>query len=137
MLAIALLPGVVRAEGGNAVSPWFYFSKPGLPREQVLADLDECSELAGVVQPPRADGVYTPDPIGAATVGFLQGMQRGEQRRNMIGAAYRKCMALKGYARIAMSKDEAKTLYAGSADERRARIADLALQPSQKPRLDP
>lgn len=127
------------AAGGNAVSPWFFFSQPGLAPEQVLADFEECRDLAGRVQPPRTDpGVYAPDPVGAATVGFLEGMQRGEQRRNMANAAFRKCLAVKGYTRHELSKAEAKALYAGGWEQQFPRMVDRALQPvTGHPRLDP
>lgn len=134
-------PGVdaALAAGGSSNSPYYFFSQPGIAREQVVADLAECGELAGAVQPPsKNDYVYAPTMAGAATVGFLQGMQRGEERRNMIGAAFRKCMAIKGYRRYAMTKDEAKAMFAGSWEDGRARLADAALAPTgDHQRLDP
>lgn len=139
-LAGLMIPiGAAMAAGGNATSPWYQFSQPGLSREQVLADLEECRDLAGRVQPPRTDsGIYAPDPVGAGTVGFLEGLQRGEQRRNMATAAWRKCMAIKGYVRFAISKDQAKSLYAGNWDQQRERLADRALAaPDGLQRLDP
>lgn len=127
------------AKDGAVTADHFFYSQPGLSREQVIADFEECAELAGQVQPPRnEDYVYAPTIAGAATVGFLQGMQRGEQRRNLFNAAHRKCMAIKGYKRFAMTKDEAKALYAGSWEERRERMASKALEPAgDHQRLDP
>lgn len=133
--------GSALAGGGNANSPYFFFSQPGIPRERVLADLEECRDLASMVRPPSSsdfDYIPTQGVAGAATLGVLQGLQRGERRRNMASAAYRKCMAIKGYKRFAMSKDEARALYAGGWEIQRERMADAALAPTAShPRLDP
>jgi hypothetical protein len=114
------------------------FILPGGNRPQVLADFDECRELAGVVQPPPAGYVYAPSLAGAAAVGFMQGLMRGAQIRHMSAAALRKCLAVKGYQRFASSKDEAKALYSGKWEVVRERIADAALLPTDgRKRLDP
>ena len=138
MLAVSGIDPVL-AKGGTSNSSYYFFSQPGIGREQVSADLAECGALAGVAQPPsQNDYVYAPGLVGAATVGFLQGLARGEQRRNVVGAAYRKCMAIKGYQRYAMTKDEAKVMFAGSWQDGRARLADAALAPvGDHQRLDP
>ncbi len=127
------------AKDGAVNSQYYFFSQPGIAREQARTDFEECADLAGAAQPPgKNDYVYAPTLAGAATVGFLQGMQRGEARRNMIGAAYRRCMAVKGYRRFAMTKEEAKSLYEGSWEERRERMVEKALSPvGDHQRLDP
>jgi hypothetical protein len=127
------------AAAGNAVARYYFFSQPELTREQVLADFEECRDLAGVVQPPNFDlGVYAQGAAQAATLGFLEGMQRGEMRRTMADAAWRRCMAIKGYRRYAMDKDEAKSLYAGNWEAERGRMADRALAPvGDHARIDP
>ncbi len=127
------------AKDGSAVSPYSFFSQNGLARERALADFEECRDLAGVVQPPSSnDYVYTPGLAAAATVGFLQGLERGEKRRNMADAAFRKCMSIKGYLRFAMTKDEARALYDGGWQEQRERMVDRALAPvGEHQRIDP
>lgn len=127
------------AKDGNSNAPYYFFNQPGVSREQALADLLECGDLAGGVQPPGSDTyTYSPGIIAAGVNGFLQGMERGQQRRNMVGAAFRKCMAIKGYQRFEMTKDEAKAMFAGSWDEGRGRLADAAAAPvGTHQRLDP
>jgi hypothetical protein len=133
--------GPALAGGGTANSPYYYFSQPGIARAQVLADFEECRDLASMVRPPSSsDLAYVPTQgvAGAATLGLLQGLERGERHRNMAGAAYRRCMAIKGYKRLAMSKDEAKVLYAGGWEIQRERMVDAALAPvGEHLRLDP
>jgi hypothetical protein len=137
-VAVASL-GAQPVAAGNAVARYYFFSQPELTREQVLADFEECRDLAGVVQPPSADlGVYAQGMAQQATLGFLEGMQRAEMRRTMADAAWRRCMAIKGYRRYAMNKDEAKALYSGGWDEERGRMADRALAPvDDYSRIDP
>lgn len=135
----ALQAAPAAAKGGNAVEPYFFFSQPGLTREQVRLDFEECRDLAGVVQPPSKENyVYTPGLVAAGVNGFLEGLERGEKRRYMADAAWRKCMAIKGYQRYAMAKDEAKALYDGGWSEQRDRMADRALAPvGDHRRIDP
>jgi hypothetical protein len=127
------------ATAGNAVARYYFFSQPEVPREQVLADFEECRDLAGVVQPPNADlGVYAQGMAQQATLAILEGMQRGEMRRTMADAAWRRCLAIKGYRRYSMDKDEAKELYAGSWEAESGRMADRALAPvGDHSRIDP
>jgi len=108
-----------------------FFSQPTATREQVLADLDECRDLASTVRPPQSGYTYTPNVAAAAAVGILQGFTKGAQRRHMFDAALRKCMNVKGYARYAMTKEQAKVVYAGSWKEMRERLTDRALAPTE------
>lgn len=127
-VTVAVDPATAVAKEGGAVEPFFFFAQSGITRDQVLADFDECRDLAGVVQPPsRENYVYTPGVIAAGVNGFLDGLDRGEKRRLMADAAWRKCMAIKGYQRYAMARDEAKALYAGGWQEQRGRMADRAI----------
>jgi hypothetical protein len=114
------------------------FSQPGIERAQVLKDFDECRDLAGNVQPPPAGYVYAPGLAASAATGFIQGMMQGAQRRHMSGAAFRKCLNIKGYQRFAATREEAKSLYGAKWAVARERIADAALAPvSERKRLDP
>lgn len=117
---------------------YFFFQNPSITREQARADWDECRDLAGVVQPPAAGSIYAPGLAGAAAAGFIQGLVRGAQRRHMLDAAIRKCMQVKGYGRYAMTKDEAKAMYAGGWPQIRERLADRAVSNvSGAARLEP
>jgi hypothetical protein len=144
LIAVALALGAVvgdpaMANGGTSDAPYYFFNQSGIAREQAVADLAECSELAGAAQPLGSDTyAYTAGVIAAGVTGFLQGMERGQQRRNMVGAAFRKCMAIKGYQRYAMSKDEAKAMFAGSWEDGRKRLADAAVASvGDHQRIDP
>lgn len=114
-------------EAGDDTGRFFFFQNALVSREQALADWDECRDLAGVVQPPAAASIYAPGLAGAAAAGFIQGLVRGAQRRHMLDAALRKCMSVKGYGRYAMSKDEAKAMYADGWPQIRERLADRAI----------
>lgn len=128
--ALALALAQAAAEPAAIDDKYVFFSQPGAARAQVLADFDECRDLSSTVQPPRAGFAYAPNAVAAATTGFLQGLQRGAQRRHMFDAALRKCMNVKGYARCAMTKAEAEALYAGGGwSKLREGLADRALAP--------
>ncbi len=129
MLALALVMQAGTPEDVGADSRYTFFSQPTATRAQVLADWDECRELASAVQPPRAGYLYSPNAIAAGVNGFIQGMQRGSQRRHMFDASLRKCMSVKGYARYATAKDDAKSLYDGNWATMREKLADRALAP--------
>lgn len=116
----------------------FFFSNPSLSRDQVIADWEECRELASAVRPPAAPSVYTPGAAGAMAAGFFQGLIKGAQRRHMFDAALRKCMNVKGYQRYAMAKPDFDALYDGKWPELREKLADRARAPAgNATRLDP
>lgn len=108
----------------------FFFSQPGIARETARADWEECRDLSSAVTPPPQGYAYTPNLIAAGAIGLVQGFIRGSQRRHMYDAALRKCMAVKGYRRIAMSEEEAKLLFAGEWPEMRERLVDRAVAPA-------
>lgn len=115
-----------------------FFSQPTASRAQILADFDECRDLASTVRPPQPGYVYAPNVAAAAASGFLQGLQKGAQRRHLFDAALRKCMNVKGYARYAMSKEQAQLIYKGSWKDMREKLADRALAPTEgMTRLEP
>ncbi|QHL90423.1 hypothetical protein GVO57_05695 [Sphingomonas changnyeongensis] len=128
----------------NEPADYFYFSKAGIAAEQAGADWDECRDLVGTIRGPVPDPVYYYNPGGAAgmaaaaAVGFVQGFIRAGQRRHMINAGIRKCMQVKGYARYAMTKDEAKLVYDGKWEDIRARLVEKAVAPADEAqRLEP
>ena len=125
--AALLLVAQAGAPEAAADDKFTFFSQPSATRAQVLADWDECRDLASAVQPPPAGYMYSPNAIAAGVNGFMQGLQRGAQRRHLTDAALRKCMNVKGYARYAMTKDQAKALYDGGWTQMRERLADRAL----------
>lgn len=129
-LLLAAAPAFAADEDDGSDAKYFFYHKAGADRAQVLADLEECRDLASAVEPPRAGYVYTPTVAAAAAAGFVQGLIRGAQRRHMGDAALRKCFGVKGYSRYEMTKEEAKQLYAGGWKEMRERLADKAIGPA-------
>jgi hypothetical protein len=115
------------AQDANDSEKYNFFSQPTATREKVLADLDECRDLASTVRPPQPGYVYTPNVAAAAATGLLQGFVKGAQRRHMFDAALRKCMSVKGYARYGMSKEQTQLAYSGSWKDMREKLADRAL----------
>lgn len=138
-LALAMTAaGTASAQDADDADKYTFFNQPGLARDVVIADWEDCRDLASAVQPPPAGYAYTPNMAAAATTGFIQGMIRGAQRRHMFDAALRKCMQVKGYARYAMPKEEAKSLYSGPWSVLREKLTDRALgDPAGARRLDP
>jgi len=133
-IALAMLPlsfsTAASAQDNSDDDKYTFFSQPTATRQQVLADLDECRDLASTVRPPQPGYVYTPNVAAAAATGVLQGLMKGAQRRHMFDAALRKCMSVKGYTRYSMSKEEAKIAYSGSWKDMRERLTDRALAPT-------
>ncbi len=128
----------------NEPADYFYFSKAGIAAEQAGADWDECRDLVATIRGPVPDQVYYYTPGGTAgvvanaAVGLIQGFIRAGQRRHMINAGIRKCMQVKGYARYAMTKDEADAVYDGKWDDIRARLVEKAVAPADEAqRLEP
>jgi hypothetical protein len=135
---LLLVSAAAHAEDSADAEKRFFFSNPGLTREQVAADWEECRELASQVRPPQAPNVYTQGMAGAAAAGFMKGLIQGAQRRHMFDAALRKCMSVKGYQRYTMSKPDFEALYDGEWAQMRERLIDRALAPvGDAERLDP
>ena len=130
--------GIAQSEDADDADKYTFFSQPNVTRDRVLADYDECRELASSVQPPPPGYVYTQGLAGAAAAGFFQGLVKGAQRRHMFDAAFRKCMSVNGYQRFATTKEDADSLYSGSWSEMREKLAARALAPvAGNLRLDP
>ena len=135
---IALLAAPAWAADDENDPDHVFFHKEGAAREAVLADWEECRDLASAVEPPRGPSMYTPNVAAAAAAGFMQGLIRGKQRRHMFDAALRKCFQVKGYKRYEMSKEEAKLLYSGNWKVMREKLADKATGPTpSQPALVP
>lgn len=129
--AVALLAAPAWAADDDYDDPdYVFFHKEGAAREAVLADWEECRDLASAVEPPRGPSVYTPTVAGAAAAGFMSGLIRGAQRRHMFDAALRKCFHVKGYKRYEMPKEESKLLYSGNWKVMREKLADKATGPT-------
>ncbi len=82
----------------------YYFSKPGVTRADYVADVSQCSELAGEAsyRSGPTNTRYRDNMAGAIGTGFglilVSIMAVGEQKR-MKRAVERTCMADKGYVR--------------------------------------
>jgi hypothetical protein len=129
-LMVLVGPAPASAADNDDEADYTFYWQAGIGREQVLADFEECRDLASRVEPPRGPSPYTPNVAAAAAAGFVQGLIRGAQRRHLGDAALRKCLGVKGYGRYGFTKDEAKAMYAGSWQQMRERVADRATGPA-------
>lgn len=140
-LAIASLftsPANADDDPGKNDYKWFFFHKGGVAEEEFIADYTFCSEYGARVEPPRGPNIYTPGIIESGVAGFLGGIQRSNQRRQMFRAVMRKCMAMKGYARFGLSEEEMEALWDGGWDDAKSRVAARAAQPiTTERRADP
>jgi hypothetical protein len=125
LLAAALSAVPTAAE---AAEP-YYFNKAGVSRETYVADVGECTELAGGVRVQR-QYMYTPNMYAAAAAGLFSGLMQGAERRRLHDAVERTCMADKGYRRLTVAKDMLKSLKELRDEARLARLLELAASPS-------
>ena len=90
----ALLPAAAAEARG------YYFNKPGVSRETYMADVAECTELAGGARAPDVPVPYSPNIVAAGAGAFFAGIMRSRERRRLSSTVERTCMADKGYARF-------------------------------------
>ena len=140
-LALACLPAsaaYAEDDPGKNDYKWFFFHKEGVAEADFIADYTFCSAYGARVEPPRGPNVYTPGVIQSGVAGFLGGIQRSNQRRQMFRAVMRKCMAMRGYARFGLTEEEMEMLWDGGWDEAKERIAARAAEPiTTERRADP
>jgi hypothetical protein len=106
-----------------------YFHKANVERAVFEADLAECVELAGGVQPPTTPAVYSPNLYAVAATAFLAGFMNARQRRRMAGNVLRTCMADKEYRRVEATEATAKELKKLGEKERAERLFTLSSAP--------
>jgi hypothetical protein len=96
-----------------AARDYYYFNKPGVTRDQYVADKLECDRLAGGVQPVDIGPVYVQqspnltagqNALAVGIASLFAGLMGGGENRKAMRAVERTCMADKGYARYAVDK---------------------------------
>ena len=92
---------------------YYYFNKPGVSRDQYVADKLECDRLAGGVQPVDIGPVYVSqspnltagqNALAVGIASLFAGLMGGSENRKAMRAVERTCMADKGYARYEVDK---------------------------------
>jgi hypothetical protein len=114
----------------------YYWHKPGVGRETFRAEAVECEEMALAARPARVQAPYSPNPIAAGVGGLLSGFMNAKARRQMGETNMRRCMASKGYVRIAVPGrvvDEVGRLKGEARVDRMAEMA--AAEPPLGPEL--
>lgn len=135
---IAISPASAEDDPGKNDYKWFFFHKEGIAEENFVADYTFCSDYAVRVDPPRGPNIYTPGIIESGVAGFLGGIQRSNQRRQMFRAVMRKCMMMKRYSRYGLTEEEMDTLWDGGWDKAKGRVAARAAKPiTTERRADP
>ena len=92
---------------------YYYFNKPGVSRDQYVADKLECDRLSGGVQPVDIGPVYVAqsptltagqNALAVGIASLFAGLIGGGENRKAMRAVERTCMADKGYARYEVDK---------------------------------
>jgi hypothetical protein len=92
---------------------YYYFNKPGVTRDQYVADKLECDRLTGGVQPVDIGPVYVQqspnltagqNALAVGIASLFAGLMGGGENRKAMRAVERTCMADKGYARYQVDK---------------------------------
>jgi hypothetical protein len=124
-LVLAVLSGAAAAAPAQAGKP-YYWHKAGVSRETFRSEAMECEELALAARPPRVQAPYSPNPIAAGVGGLLSGFMNARARRQMGETNMRRCMASKGYSRIAVSGKVVDEVGRLKGEARVDRMAEMA-----------
>ena len=99
-----------------ALAEPYYFHKAGVDRERFVEDVVICRELAGTGRAPTSVVPYSPNLYATMVTALVSGFLNSRERRQHQQAIERICMADKGYARVAIPKDEFKRIRALEED---------------------
>lgn len=97
----------------------YYFNKPNVSRDKFVADRVACDRLAGGVGAQGPQTIYVPQYSNltagqnAAAVGIAMlfaGLLAGGERRKVMRAVERTCMADKGYGRYRVEKEVVRNI---------------------------
>ena len=111
--ACALMAAAVLVSAPAAARDYYYFNKPGVTRDQYVADKLECDRLAGGVQAADIGPVYVQqnpnltagqNALAVGIASLFAGLIGGGENRKAMRAVERTCMADKGYARYEVDK---------------------------------
>lgn len=109
----ALLAAAMLVTAPATAREYYYFNKPGVSREQYVADKLECDRLAGGVRPVDIGPVYVQqspnltagqNALAVGLASLFAGLMGGGENRKAMRAVERTCMADKGYARYEVDK---------------------------------
>lgn len=115
-----LLLGVPAAAGDP-----YYFHKPQVDQKAYMADVAECTALAGGVRVEQ-QAIYSANPYQQMASAFFAPLFAGAERRRIQGRVERTCMADKGYRRMAVDKPTIKAIRKLEGKERLDRLFALA-----------
>jgi hypothetical protein len=122
---LAIVAGALAAVPAQAGSH-YYWHKPGVSRETFRAEAIECEEMALAARPARTQLPYSPNPITAGVGGLLAGYMNAKARRQMGETNMRRCMASKGYVRIAVPGRVVEEVGRLKGEARVDRMAEMA-----------
>jgi hypothetical protein len=109
----ALLAAAMMVTAPATAREYYYFNKPGVSRDQYVADKLECDRLSGGVQPVDIGPVYVSqspnltagqNALAVGIASLFAGLIGGGENRKAMRAVERTCMADKGYARYEVDK---------------------------------
>ena len=122
-LALALSALLVSAPA-TAGEP-YYFHKPQVARDAYIADVAECTELAGGVRV-ATRMIYSPNMYQQMANAIFAPLFAGAERRRIQSRVERTCMADKGYRRMAVAKPTINAIRKLEAKDRLDRLFALA-----------
>jgi hypothetical protein len=122
---LAILAGAAAAAPAEAADH-YYWHKSGVDRETFRAEAVECEEMALAARPVRTQVPYSPNPIAAGVGGLLAGYMNAKARRQMGETNMRRCMASKGYVRIAVPGKVVEEVGRLKGEARVDRMAEMA-----------
>jgi hypothetical protein len=123
---LATLIGACAASPAWAGGQYYYYHKAGVTRDVFRAEKVECEEMALGAHPARIQQPYTSNPYAAGAGAFMAGFMRSRERRHMYETNERRCMASKGYVRIAVDKQVVKEVGRLEGEARIDRMAEMA-----------
>lgn len=120
-LALAALLTGASALAGDP----YYFHKPEVGRDAYMADVAECTALAGGVRVENQT-VYSANAYQQMASAFFAPLFAGAERRRIQSRVERTCMADKGYRRLTVDKSTISAIRKLEGKERLDRLFALA-----------
>lgn len=108
----------------------YYYQRTGVQRDTFRSDKVECETLAAGAKVGSSYQPSSPNIYAAGAGAFAAGMMRSAERRRIRETGERRCMADKGYARIAT---DAKTIRSVGHLKGEARVDRMAMMAAAEP----